>query len=66
VARRGIHARDDVGQTAPQDLTDSQLLFELSAALELFARDAHERIPALIDVARDRASMFLTYEGRWK
>lgn len=51
-------------QVAPADLTDSELLYELSAALLLYARDAHERIPALIEVARDRAAMFLAYETR--
>lgn len=47
---------------APADLNDSQLLYELAAALQLYARDAHERIPALIETARDRAAMFLSYE----
>lgn len=51
-------------EVAPADLTDSQLLYELSAALQLYARDAHESIPALIEVARDRAGMFLRYEER--
>ena len=33
-------------QVAPADLTDSELLYELPAALLLYARDAHERNPA--------------------
>ena len=45
--------------TDPADLTDSELLYELAAALRIYALGAHPRIPALVDVARDRAAMFL-------
>lgn len=47
------------GGQEPVCLTDSELLYELAGALQIFARDAHERIPVLIEVARDRAAMFL-------
>jgi hypothetical protein len=46
------------GDPDPASLTDSELLYELAAALRIYAHDAHPRIPALIDVARDRAAMF--------
>ncbi|OBC11390.1 hypothetical protein A5784_34905 [Mycobacterium sp. 852013-50091_SCH5140682] len=48
---------------SPGDLTDSDLLYELAGALFVFARDAHDRIPALIDAARDRAAQFLAIES---
>lgn len=47
------------GEPDPERLTDSELLYELAGALQIYARGAHPRIPALIDVARDRAAMFL-------
>lgn len=46
-------------ETDPQRLTDSELLYELAGALHVYARSAHVRIPALIEVAQDRAAMFL-------
>lgn len=46
-------------ETDPQRLTDSELLYELAGALHVYARSAHVRIPALIEVAHDRAAMFL-------
>lgn len=47
---------------SPGDLTDSALIYELTGALKVFARDAHERIPALIAAADDRAAQFLAAE----
>lgn len=50
----------------PAALTDAQLLYELSAALLFYARDAHDRIPALIDEAYGRAAMFLRHESLYR
>ncbi|AGB27070.1 hypothetical protein Mycsm_06969 (plasmid) [Mycobacterium sp. JS623] len=50
-------------ETDPLRLTDSELLYELAGALHVYARSAHARIPALIEVAQDRAAMFLRLEG---
>lgn len=62
-----VEARQAFGRdchSAPTALTDSQLLYQLSGALVVYARDAHERIPGLIDEAHERAAMFLAYEAK--
>lgn len=43
----------------PERMTDAGLLYELAGALRVHARDADPRIPKLIEVACDRAAMFL-------
>lgn len=44
------------------DLSDSELLYAAAGALQLLT-ERHERVPALINVLRDRAAQFLAIES---